>query len=43
MKIDDILKATIRDVIAETQNSQVPWVHQKLYDDFYLNGKGARV
>jgi len=43
MKIDDILKATIRDVIEETQNFQVPWVHQKLYDDFYLNGKGVRV
>ena len=39
VKIDDVLKSTIRDVIIETDNTQIPWIHQKLYDDFYLNGK----
>jgi hypothetical protein len=42
-KIDDVLKKTVKGVIEETNNFQVPWVHQKLYDDFYLNGKGETV
>jgi hypothetical protein len=36
LKIDDILKKTVKSVIDDTQSKQIPWVHQKLYDDFYL-------
>jgi Leucine-rich repeat (LRR) protein len=43
LKIDDILKKTVKSVIDETNHAQIPWVHQKLYDDFYLTEKSKPV
>jgi hypothetical protein len=39
LELDKILKWTLRDVIQETGNKQVPWIHQKIFDDFYLSEK----